>query len=304
MWSKIPALQGLKLFDAVVRHRSMTRAAEEFGVSQSAVSQSIRQLEDFVQSPLLNRSTRPMTLTDEGVEFHRVMIAAFGRLASSVDEMRAAAKTDADAVTVSCNLGLATYWLMPRLNYFSVACPEISVHVMAAYQGAPGLHDGSDVAIRFGDGDWQDGSWEPLLAETIIPVCSSAYLERHGVISSLAALSARRLIHVAVSGPDWPGWDNYFSALGESRARTPGDLRFGNYVQAVQSALTGDGIMLGWRSVVADLVQSGQLVVAHHRPVHLDTGYYFNSLRRQDAGSDRERLLTWLIEQAGQTPDF
>ena len=304
MWEKIPSLQGLKLFDSVVRHRSMTRAACEAGVSQSAVSQAIRQLEDFVQAELLDRSTRPMQLTDEGLEFHRAIIEGFGRLAGAVEDLRKAGNRDADAVTVSCNLGFATYWLMPRLNYFSVQHPETPVHVMAAYQGAPDLHDGSDIAIRFGDGAWPDSRWELLLEETLLPVCSPSYLEKHGTIDDVSALSTRRLIHVAVKDPDWLGWEDYFHALGLRRAKTSSDLRFGNYVQAVQSALIGDGLMLGWRSVVGELVTSGQLKAAVNHPVHLQSGYYFNSLQPQDTGTGKEQLLDWLKQQANDTPEF
>mgnify|MGYP001797497836 CR=1 FL=1 len=304
MWNQIPSLQSLKLFDAVVRHHSMTRAAQETGVSQSAVSQMIRQLEEFVDTPLLDRSTRPMALTEAGLEFHRTVIETLGRLATAVEDMRKAGKGETGVVTVSCNLGCATYWLMPRLNYFSAVEPDISVHVMAAYQGAAGLHDGSDIAIRYGDGQWRDGPWEPLLRETIVPVCSPEYLARHGKVGDLDALARRRLIHVAVKDPDWLGWESYFSAVGPRRAKAPGDLRFGNYVQAVQSALTGDGIMLGWRTVVGDLIAANQLTIAYERPVHLENGYYINSSALRADEPQKTRFLTWLRKEADTTADF
>ena len=205
MWNRIPPIQSLRLFDTVVRHRSMTRAAAEIGISQSAVSQQISQLEEFVQALLLDRSTRPMTLTTAGEEFHRICIETLGRLAHTVGEMRQSDKGNDNAVTVSCNLGFATYWLMPRLNYFSAEHPEIEVHVMVAYQGAAGLHDGSDVAIRYGNGRWPDGPWEQLFKETLIPICSPRYLQNHVQIRDIEELVARRLIHVAVTDPDWLG---------------------------------------------------------------------------------------------------
>ncbi|MCV0426778.1 MAG: hypothetical protein K5905_15050 [Roseibium sp.] len=193
---------------------------------------------------------------------------------------------------------------MPRLNYFSAQRPETPVHVMAAYQGAPDLHDGSDIAIRFGDGNWPGGPWDLLLNETLVPVCSPAYLEKHGAIDNATALCARRLIHVAVKDPDWLGWEDYFDALGQRRAKTASDLRFGNYVQAVQSALTGDCIMLGWRSVVGDLVTSGQLTPALNCPLRLQSGYYFNSQQLRDTDSGKQELVDWLKQQAKQTPEF
>ncbi|AZV78005.1 LysR family transcriptional regulator [Parasedimentitalea marina] len=304
MWNRIPPIQSLRLFDTVVRHRSMTRAAAETGISQSAVSQSIRQLEDFVDAPLLDRATRPMTLTPAGAEFHRICIETIGRLAHTVEEMRQTNKDSGNTVTVSCNLGFATYWLMPRLNYFSAEHPEIEVHVMVAYQGAAGLHDGSDVAIRYGHGRWADGLWEPLFKETLIPICSPQYLNNHGPIRDAADLASRRLIHVAVTDADWLGWEQYFKLIGHTSTPITGGLRFGNYVQAVQSALTGEGIMLGWRSVVGDLLATQQLTIAYDTPTHLDSGYFVNQSSSRVGSNSTGKLLDWLGRKATETLDF
>ncbi|MCP5085349.1 MAG: LysR family transcriptional regulator [Rhodobacteraceae bacterium] len=304
MWNQIPPLQSLKLFDMVVHHRSMTKAAAEAGISQSAVSQTIRQLEQFIQTPLLDRSTRPMTLTNTGENFHRICIETMGRLAHTVEEMRQIDKGDGNAVTVSCNLGFATYWLMPRLNYFSAEHPDCEVHVMAAYQGAAGLHDGSDVALRFGNGQWPDGPWRLLFNETLIPICSPQYLKKYGPIGGAAELASRRLIHVAVADPDWLGWEPYFQQIGHEGSPVTSGLRFGNYVQAVQAALTGDGIMLGWRSVVGDLLRSQQLTIAFNAPAHLNTGYYLKSTRSSDGPFCIGKFLDWLDCQASETLDF
>ena len=304
MWNRIPPIQSLKLFDTVVRHRSMTRAATETGRSQSAVSQSILRLEDFVQAPLLDRSTRPMTLTQAGEEFHRVCVETLGRLAHTVEEIRRVEKGDDNSVTVSCNLGFATYWLMPRLNYFSAERPEIEINVMVAYQGAAGLHDESDVAIRFGGGRWPDGPWKPLFMETLIPICSPQYLEKRGLILNAEDLASRRLIHVAVADPDWWGWAEYFSKIGRQGGPVIGGLKFGNYVQAVQAALAGDGIMLGWRSVVGDLLRSRQLAVAFDSPANPHSGYFVNVAQSRIDQRSATDFLDWLCRQAEDTLDF
>lgn len=302
MWNQIPPIQSLKLFDTVVRYRSMTRAAAEAGVSQSAVSQSIRQLEDFLQAPLLDRTTRPMRLTPAGEEFHRICIEGLGRLAHAVDGMRQVSRGNDNALTVSCNLGFATYWLMPRLNYFSAEHPDVEVHVMVAYQGAAGLHDDSNVAIRFGDGNWPDGSWQPLFSEALVPICAPIYAEKQGQIKDFKDLASRRLVHVEVPDRDWLGWDAYFRRVGFEDP-TGGGLRFGNYVQAVQAALAGDGVMLGWRAVVGDLLTSHQLTVAFDHPVHLESGYFVRSRAREDQNCVKV-FLEWLQQQAGETAEY
>ena len=304
MWNLLPSVQSLKLFDAVVRNRSMTRAAAEAGISQSAVSQSIRQLEEFVQAPLLDRASRPMALTEEGELLSRASIESLGRLSQVVEDLRRLGRGDGNTVTISCNLGFATYWLMPRLNYFSAAYPDIAVNVMAAYHGAAGLQSGSDIAIRYGDGSWPDGDWQLLFTETIVPICSPGYLERAGLISGAEQLSRQRLIHVTGTTPDWLGWEYYFKSLGHERLPVSGGLRFSNYVQAVQTALMGDGVMLGWRSVAGDLLKSQQLTIAYAAPIRLASGYYIRSVNRQEEGSCADKFLGWLKQQTSQTPDF
>jgi DNA-binding transcriptional LysR family regulator len=304
MWNQLPPIQSLKLFDSVVRNRSMTRAAAEAGISQSAVSQSIRHLEQFLQTPLLDRSSRPMGLTEEGETFHRNSTEALARLAQAVEDLRKRGRKDNDAVTISCNLGFATYWLMPRLNYFSAIFPDIVVNVMAAYHSAAGFQSGADVAIRYGNGDWSDGDWQLLFKETIGPMCSSDYLKRVGPITGPTQLANQRLIHVTVTDPDWLDWEQYFNRIGHDTRGLSGGLRFSNYVQAIQAALTGDGIMLGWRSVVGDLLNSQQLTLAFDAPIRLDSGYYIKGVQDQDDGDCVGALLSWLREQAGKTPDL
>ncbi|MCG7621844.1 LysR substrate-binding domain-containing protein [Epibacterium sp. Ofav1-8] len=303
MWSQVPPLQSLKLFDAVARSRSMTHAAAEAGISQSAVSQSIRQLEDFVQVPLLDRSCRPMQLTEEGALLHRACFDTLGRLAEVVEELRRAGQ-GTDTVTLSCNLGFATYWLMPRLNAFSVAHPEITVNVMATFQGAPGVQPGTDVAIRYGDGGWTQDGWVLLFRETIAPVCAPRYLECAGAFSGPEALARQRLIHVSGTGPDWPGWESYFRQLGHAKPALQCRLRFSNYVQAVQTALTGEGVMLGWRSVAGDLLRTGQLCVAGSRPLPQASGYHLRAAPGSDRREAVQVFLDWLRTQAAETPDL
>ena len=193
---------------------------------------------------------------------------------------------------------------MPRLNYFTAAFPDVAVNVMAAYHGAAGFQSGADIAIRFGKGLWTDGDWQLLFPETIAPVCTPDYLERHGPIGSAAQLAKQRLIHVRVNDPDWLGWEQYFKKAGHDARNLPRGLRYSNYVQAVQAALTGDGIMLGWRSVVGELLKSQQLTPALDRPFQLDSGYYLRRIGRADDGDRVDTLLGWLQEQAQLTPDL
>ena len=273
-------------------------------MSQSAVSQSIRQLEEFVQAPLLDRSSRPMAMTQEGEVLHRTSTEVLGRLAYTVEDLRKTGRSDNDAVTISCNLGFATYWLMPRLNFFSASFPDVAVNVMAAYQGDADFQSGADVAIRYGEGNWGDGDWQLLYNETIVPICSPEYRERTETIATSDILAGRRLIHVAKIDPNWLSWEKYFKYIGCAEPLASGGLRFGNYVQAVQAALMGDGIMLGWRAVVGDLLKAQQLTVAFDHPVALESGFYFSKAQGLNEKPGIHEFIEWLQQQAAETPNF
>ncbi|MCP4011083.1 MAG: LysR family transcriptional regulator [Proteobacteria bacterium] len=304
MWQKIPPLRCLKAFDAVVRHNSITRAASEENVSQSAISQSISQLEDMLQTRLLDRSLRPAMLTEQGKAFHRVVSEAFGRVAMETDELRAINRGTKKTITISCNLGFATYWLMPRLSAYGLLYPDITLNVMTTYQGAAELRSGVDIALRFGDGQWPDGVGDLLFQEVLIPTCSQNFLQRNGPLEGPESIVRQNLIYVDVSDPSWPDWTTYFESLGVTSPSRSKGSHFSNYVQAVQATLADEGIMLGWRSVVGDLVSNQQLVVAVDAPVKLTSGYHVLVSRQSKTKKATIDFVAWLRKIASEEAEI
>ncbi len=294
MWQKIPPLRYLKAFDAVARHNGISRAASEENISQSAISQSVSQLEQWVETRLLDRTLRPATLTEQGKSLHRVVTEAFTRVAQEVEELRMIRRGARKSITISCNLGFATYWLMPRLSEFSQLHPDVTLNVMTTYQGAAEIQSGVDVAIRFGDGRWPDGVGEPLFHEVLVPTCSSAFLERNGLVDGPEDLANYNLIYVNTTDPYWPNWADYFEHFGLASPARSNSSHFSNYVQAVQSTLAGEGIMLGWRSVIGDLVSTRQLVAAVNAPVELTSGYHILQSHQARTKKMVQNFVLWL----------
>ena len=301
MGSALPPLRLLTVFAAIERHGGLRQAAAALNVSQPAVSQALRQLEDFVGARLLDRRTRPARLTEAGRLLQQATVEGLGRIAEAVGEI---ARLDAEAarsLRVACSVGFATYWLMPRLATFYERHPEVAVHVMTSPQGAPDLGPGVDLAARYGNGRWQDGTVTPLFAERIDPVASPALAG--SLRQSPAPLEGAPLIHVEASDARWTSWEGYLRQVGLRRGRGAGrDLRFTNYVQATQAALAGQGVMLGWRSITGDLVAEGRLVPVVDRPLVPPDAYYLVAARRSraaphaDAG-DCAALIAWLVSQ-------
>jgi len=149
---------------------------------------------------------------------------------------------------------------MPRLEAFYLDHPDIAVNVRATPHEVPRLSPGTDIAMRYGDGRWDDGTVELLFKETVEPVCAPALAER--IRKDGGSLGSAFLIHVETNDRRWISWPAYLARTGQETAGSAKGLRFSNYVQATQAALSGHGVMLGWRSITGDHVEKGVLVPA------------------------------------------
>lgn len=254
---RLPPLRLLSVFETVLRTGSPQRAAAELNVSQPAVSQAIRALEDHIGAPLLDRRTRPPSLTEAGRILQGAVSDGLGRIAEGLEQVRALQRMAAGSVTVACSVGTATYWLMPRLTEFYAEHGDLSVNVMTTALGAPPLAPGIDLAIRYGLGGWSDGEVVKLFEESVVPVCHPVLARR--MADQGLTLADVPLLHVNAAEDSWLGWQGYLRAAGLAEPRGAG-RNFTNYVQATQAALQGHGIMLGWASNAADLLAEGRLV--------------------------------------------
>lgn len=256
---RLPPLRLLSVFETVHRTGGVKHAASELNVSLPAVSQALRHLETHVGTPLFDRSTRPAGLTDAGHILLKAVIENRDRLQEALEEI-AALNTGSNVVTVACTMGFATYWLMPRLDAFYRDHPDIVVNVQTAPQEVPTLGPGTDIAMRYGDGAWRDGAVHLLFNEVIEPVCAPTLAKK--ITADGGSLASAFLIHVEFPDRRWVSWPQYFSRTAQTAKGSAKGLKFSNYVQATQAALSGHGVMLGWRSITGDQTANGLLVPA------------------------------------------
>jgi LysR family transcriptional regulator, glycine cleavage system transcriptional activator len=293
MTSSLPPLRLLAVFETVLRRGSVRDAATELNVSQPAVSQSLRQLEAHIGTPLLDRATRPATLTAAGRILQTAALDGLGRISDALAAIKRLQNADDGAVTIACSVGFATYWLMPRLAGFYAGHPEIAVNVHTTHHGAPRMMAGIDIAVRYGGGDWTDGKVTKLFDERVTPVCTpllKSRLEAEGI-----DLDRAPLLHVNADDTEWMTWPLYLQASGYNPNPTRG-RQFTNYVQATQAALDSQGIMLGWKSITSALVSEGKLADFNNKPVTPQHSYYaVASPALSNAG---QFLLAWLQSSA------
>lgn len=294
MAERLPPLRLLTVFEAVLRCGGVQRAANELNVSQPAISQAVRQLEAHLGLQLFDRRTRPATLTEAGRLLQRSVTEGLGRISEAIGQARALQADAAHSLTISCTVGTATYWLMPSLTGFHARHDDIAVSVRTSAQGLPPLGPGIDLAIRYGLGEWSDGSAERLFRERVVPVCTPALAARFEAAGR--DLGAVSLLHVDAEVGNWIEWPEYLARAGLAANPRKG-RRFTNYVQATQAALGGLGVLLGWRSNVAALLQGGELVELPCPAVEPEEAFYLVR-PRVDRGPSAalDPLVAWLLQ--------
>ena len=301
---ELPQLNALVTFEAAARLASFTRAASELHVSQAAVSRQIARLEQELGARLFHRGRRRLELTGAGRRLQESASAGLAELGRGVRQVRMS--TEEPPVTVSATIAFATYWLMPRVHAFRARQPETDVRVLAGDRELDPLADDVDIAVSYGDDTARPGRVRTLLgAERIVPVCSPAYRAAHPELAGAgpADLVDQALLHLdpehwnRLHGAviDWPVW---FEQYGVAPAGGLHGIRLNNYAMLVDAVLAGEGIGLGWRPPIDDLLAEGRLVPAIDAELHTPRGYYAVVAADRPLPEHAARVHAWLVEHA------
>lgn len=289
---RLPPLRLLVTFDAVQRLGSMQSAAAELNVTRPAVTQAIKALEDQIGVPLMDRSCKPSVPTEAGERLARATRNGLSLIADTIEEIRFSAGLAGRQITVSCTPGMATHWLMPRLPQFYARWPDIMVNMRAPSSDLPALATGIDIALRYGTNSWTDGETVKLFNEHACPVGRAALIE--AAMAHPEGLRVAPLIHVrSPHAHHWAGWPEYFASKGLGRPRGPKQV-FDNYIQAVQAALDGRGIMLGWHSITETLVADGALMALPGGACDFGTAYYVTCVRASLQKPAARAFVDWI----------
>lgn len=293
------SIRTLETFELVCRLGSMQNAAQRLNVSPPAITRAIRLLEDEIGVSLMDRSTKPARATEAGERLARATRNGLALIEDTIAEIRDESRGDGSHVTLACTIGMATYWLMPRLPDFYAKHPGITINVQAPPFDRPVLSRGIDIALRYGMGRWDDSETTKLFEERICPVGLPQVVER-AVLAG--GLSHAWLIDVQSRAEQhWLGWSDYLKVRGE--VIKPKGEKFDNYIQAVQATQDGRGLMLGWRSITSQLVSDGTLVEWPGGVQNFGTAYFI-SCSKSGAQKEAARcFIDWALESARDQDD-
>ena len=159
-----------------------------------------------------------------------------------------------------------------------------------------------DIAIRFGGPDWGEYRSGLLFRERVFPVCSPGFLKRHPEISDPMTLMASPLLHLEEqSGLGWCDWRSWSRQQVPGGIRRPGGASFSNYVLVIQAALAGQGIALGWQSLVDDLLRDGLLTRPLDTVFESENGYFAVWKKGTAQQPAVAAFLDWLLAECGRT---
>ena len=281
------ALSALSLFAML---GTLTEAAEQLGVTRSALSHRIAELERRLGVALVRKSGRRIVLTEDGERLIGSMGDALDRIEAAVQPFR----RDRGQIRLSTVSTFASHWLIPRIAAFQAQHPRIEVAILTTTRTVDLAGEEVDCAIRHGRGGWKGVDATLLFRETLMPIASPAVAARCKT-GTKPGWQGAPLIRARSRFMDWANWQKQDPMLAGRRIKW---LTVETRAQALDAALAGAGVALMDMAYIGTAVAEGRLRTLAERPLRLPTGYYF--VHRRDARN--LHLLTllrdWAVEAA------
>lgn len=290
-------MEPLRGFVAVGRRMSITLAAKELCLTQSAVSRQVQALEQRLGVKLLIRGHRSITFTPEGERLFRSADSAIQQLQEAF--IAVAADTRRQAVTLSASIGVTGLWVLPRLGRFQQLHPTVDLRVAANNRFLDLASEGIDLAIRYGPRAAMGDDAALLFNETIAPVAHpSLGLE---CLATPEDIARQVLLEFDDPGRPWLHWKDWLAAAGWRGVKPKGFLRFNQYDQVVQSAMAGQGIALGRLELVRPMLVDGRLKQIPTPYSGPDNEHAYWLIRADPAPRpDVAAVIDWILREARQ----
>lgn len=300
MKRKLPPLTALKAFEAAARLGSFREAAEELSVSQSAISHQVKHLEDQLGIELFVRTPRAVELGPAGAAYFPVIREAFDRIADGTKQLLS--PQEEYVLTVQMYSTFAVRWLMPRLQGFQQAHPDIQIRVNISQVDADFSDRGIDLAVMIGQRRRDRVHYEYLFSPTMLAVCSPRYIDklksegRH--LEAPEDLAGHSILEVYPSANDWPVW---LEANNVQDVDPDAGLRFDSYDHALKMAARGMGVALAMQPYVAEDIEAGHLVDIFPERRVRTIGHWFLTYPKDRANVRKIRLFqNWLQGQISE----
>lgn len=291
-------LNALRAFEAAARLSSFSEAAKELHVSHSTISHHIRGLESSLGKELFLRQNRRVILTNEAESLYRLLKRSFDDISSELEVLRENDNTS-QSLNVTVTPSFANKWLIPNLRSFRETHPDIEVQVHPSLDLSDFSRDAIDVGIRNGLGNWSGLKSELLMSVHMTPLCAPSLLDESNNSLHPKVLKEFTLIHADVSSGTGiqSEWCEWLSKAETDEVDCTHGLSFKDPSLALQAAIDGLGIAMGYVELAADDLATGRLV----QPFDLVVKHpwsYFIVIPENNIGDIQTRLFCdWLRQQ-------
>ena len=284
---QLPPLNALRAFEAAARHASFTKAAEELGVTQAAVSHQVKTLENALGVKLFRRLTRALALTDAGTALAPELGEAFVRIGRALD--RARTREARGTLRLSLLYTFALAFLVPRLGRFARTHPGIDLKLETSSRIVDFDREQVDAAIRYGPGPYPDLHADFLFDDELTPLCSPALARK---IRKPADVLGFMLLD---DHNFWDDWGIWLAAAGLD----PGAPRqraavFDSTRLAVEAAMEGLGLALGAPFLFENEIKSGRLVAPLKTVAAAGKSYWLVCAKRDAERPSLVAFRAWL----------
>ncbi|EBA14719.1 transcriptional regulator, LysR family protein [Roseobacter sp. SK209-2-6] len=288
---RLPSLTHLRCFEAAARHQSFTSAGEELGLTQSAVSKKIKELETDLGFDLFQRVGRGVVLTSAGQGLAADLAQNLGALRNSLQKA-VAAGAGKSALRIAVLPTFANRWLIPRLPDFFDQHPEIELNLLTRLEPFDFTRDPFDLAIHYGFDNWPGAQMSPLFGEQMVPIAAPAFLERHG-LTDPGGLPHVPLLHLDSRSDAWGDW---FKSAGISRQMRQDGRYFDQYSMVIAATIAGLGAAIVPIDMVAQELEAG-ILVQMQGPALVSNKRYFLVRPHGVASEPAQQFELWLRKQ-------
>ncbi len=288
----IPSLSALQAFESAGRLSSFTRAARELNVSQSAVSRHIRSLEDELGVALFHRIDQRVSLTPAGAGYIRAIRGCLDEIEATTFDLKTG-RHDSGAIHLITPPTFGARWLVPRMPEFMARHPQIQLRLSVKADPVDFGNAAFDAAISFGARPPGHIGFEQLTQGELIPVCSPRLGLRPNGDLKLAELSRYKLLELG-SDRSWKTLcqQNHVRSFDEDAI-----LRYEYFDAGIQSAISGEGILLVQPFLVLEHLRNGALTLASRQRYKSESFYYFCFTRPKRINTSIKLFGAWLREE-------
>ncbi len=283
-------LNGLKAVEAIGRLGSLPKAADELGVSVSAVSQQLIRTEEQIGKTIFDRTRAGLVPTPFGRSLLPGLEDGFQHLSRAV----ALADGADETLLLSVAPTFASKWLVPRLGRLRAAHPDLKIRI----DPSPGILDlknsDIDLAIRLGSGNWCDGECDCLLPQRMFPVCTPAFAKR---LRTPADIFSQPII--CYENPMF-SWDEWQAATGLGGPLPFDGPTFSDPWLGLEATISGQGIMLAWDLFVEDALADGRLVAPFPMRVPSPIAYWLVSPKNRKPTRQVQNFQHWIRAETAQ----